>query len=367
MWFLGQAPAPQPPTAPPIEKIKVPAGFTVDVYATGVRNARQMTRGDKGTLFVGSMQAGLVHAVVDKNNDHKADDVIVIAKGLRYPSGLAFRDGSLYVVEVSRVIRFDNIEANLQTPPEPVVVNDTFPTDRSHGWKFIAFGPDGMLYVPVGAPCNICEPTDPIYGSITRMKPDGTGREIFASGVRNSVGFDWHPVTKELWFTDNGRDALGDDSPPDELNRAHKPGLHFGFPYCHGGDLADPQFGKKPCSEFEPPARKLDPHVAAIGMRFYTGDMFPAEYRNQIFIAEHGSWNRSKPLGYRVMLARLESDKVVSYTPFAEGWLNPEGAQSRSGVGDNFGRPADVFVMPDGALLVSDDAGGVIYRISYKK
>ena len=254
-----------------------------------------------------------------------------------------------------------------QTPPEPVVVNDTFPTDRSHGWKFIAFGPDGMLYVPVGAPCNICEPTDPIYGSITRMKPDGTGREIFASGVRNSVGFDWHPATKELWFTDNGRDALGDDSPPDELNRAHKPGLHFGFPYCHGGDLADPQFGKKPCSEFEPPARKLDSHVAAIGMRFYTGDMFPAEYRNQIFIAEHGSWNRSKPLGYRVMLVRLDGNKVVSYTPFAEGWLNPEGAQSRSGVGDNFGRPADVFVMPDGALLVSDDAGGVIYRISYKK
>ena len=367
-WFLSQAPAPQQPTPPPVGRIKVPPGFAVDVYATGVRNARQMTRGDKGTLFVGSMQAGLVHAVVDKNNDQKADDVIVIAKGLRYPSGLAFRDGSLYVAEVNRVIRFDNIEANLQTPPEPVVVNDTFPTDRSHGWKFIAFGPDGMLYVPVGAPCNICEPTSPIYASITRMKPDGSGRETFASGIRNTVGFDWHPVTKELWFTDNGRDALGDDTPPDELNRAPKAGLNFGFPYCHGGDLSDPEFGaKKPCSEFEPPARKLDAHVAAIGMRFYTGDMFPAEYRNQIFIAEHGSWNRSKPLGYRVMLVRLDGDKVVGYTPFAEGWLNPEGAQSRSGVGDNFGRPADVFVMPDGALLVSDDAGGVIYRISYKK
>ena len=366
-WFLGQAPAPQQPSAPPIDRIKVPPGFVVDVYATGVRNARQMTRGDKGTLFVGSREAGLVHAVIDRNGDQKADEVLVIAKGLRSPSGLAFRDGSLYVAEVSRVIRFDNIEANLQNPPEPVVVNETFPTDRSHGWKFIAFGPDGMLYVPVGAPCNICEPTDSIYASITRMKPDGSGREIFASGIRNTVGFDWHPLTKELWFTDNGRDALGDDTPPDELNRAPKPGLHFGFPYCHGGDLADPQFGKKPCSEFEPPARKLDPHVAAIGMRFYTGSMFPAEYRNQIFIAEHGSWNRSKPLGYRVMLARLDGDKVVGYTPFAEGWLNPEGAQSRSGVGDNFGRPADVFVMPDGALLVSDDAGGVLYRISYKK
>jgi glucose/arabinose dehydrogenase len=365
--FLGQAPAPQQPTTPPIDRIKLPPGFAIEVYATGVRNARQMTRGDKGTLFVGSMQAGLVHAVVDKDNNHKADDVIVIAKGLRYPSGLAFRDGSLYVAEINRVIRFDNIEANLQSPPEPVVVNDTFPTDRHHGWKFIAFGPDGMLYVPVGAPCNVCEPTSPIYASITRMKPDGSGRETFASGIRNTVGFDWHPVTKELWFTDNGRDALGDDTPADELNRAPKAGLNFGFPYCHAGDLADPEFGKKPCSDFEPPARKLDPHVAAIGMRFYTGDMFPAEYRNQIFIAEHGSWNRSKPLGYRVMLVRLEGDKVVGYTPFAEGWLNPEGAQSRSGVGDNFGRPADVFVMPDGALLVSDDGGGVIYRISYKR
>jgi glucose/arabinose dehydrogenase len=366
-WFLGQAPAPQQPSAPPIDRIKVPPGFVVDVYATGVRNARQMTRGDKGTLFVGSREAGLVHAVIDRNDDQKADEVLVIAKGLRNPSGLAFRNGSLYVAEVSRVIRFDNIEANLQNPPDPVVVNDTFPTDRQHGWKFIAFGPDGMLYVPVGAPCNVCEPTSPIYASLTRMKPDGSGRETFASGIRNTVGFDWHPVTKELWFTDNGRDALGDDTPADELNRAPKAGLNFGFPYCHAGDLADPQFGKKPCSDFEPPARKLDPHVAAIGMRFYTGSMFPAEYRNQIFIAEHGSWNRSKPLGYRVMLARLDGDKVVSYVPFAEGWLNPEGAQSRSGVGDNFGRPADVFVMPDGALLVSDDAGGVIYRISYKR
>jgi glucose/arabinose dehydrogenase len=366
-WFLGQAPTPQQPSAPPTARIKLPPGFAIDVYATGVTNARQMARGDKGTLFVGSMQAGLVHAVVDRDNDQKGDEVLVIAKGLRYPSGLAFRDGSLYVAEINRVIRFDNIESSLQSPPEPVVVNDTFPTDRHHGWKFIAFGPDGMLYVPVGAPCNVCEPTNAIYASITRMKPDGSGRETFASGIRNTVGFDWHPVTKELWFTDNGRDALGDDTPPDELNRAPKAGLNFGFPYCHGGDLADPEFGKKPCKEFEAPARKLDAHVAAIGMRFYTGDMFPAEYRNQIFIAEHGSWNRSKPLGYRVMLVRLDGDKVVGYTPFAEGWLNPEGAQSRSGVGDNFGRPADVFVMPDGALLVSDDAGGVIYRISYKR
>lgn len=360
---LGQDSAPH--TALPLDKIKLPPGFAIDVYATGVRNARQMALGDKGTLFVGSMGAGVVHAVIDKDKDGKADQVLPIAQGLNRPSGIAFRNGSLYVAEISRVTRYDDIEANLTNPPAPVVVNDTFPSDRHHGWKFIAFGPDGMLYVPVGAPCNVCDPENPIYASITRMQPDGSGREVFASGIRNTVGFDWHPVTKELWFTDNGRDALGDDVPPDELNRAPKAGLHFGFPYCHAGVIPDPEFGKRPCSEFQAPAHRLGPHVAAIGMRFYTGTMFPEEYRNQIFIAEHGSWNRSQPLGYRVMLVKLEGSRIVSYTPFAEGWLDPGGARGRGGVGPNWGRPADVLVMPDGALLVADDAGGVIYRITY--
>jgi glucose/arabinose dehydrogenase len=365
--LAGQNQSPVPTAQKlPLDQIRLPPGFQIDVYATGVESARQMALGDKGTLFVGSMRrSGRVHAVIDKDKDGKADQVLTIAQGLTQPSGIAFRDGSLYVAEISRVTRYDNIEANLEKPPAPVVVNDTFPSDRHHGWKFIAFGPDGMLYVPVGAPCNICEPPTELHASITRMKPDGTGREVFARGIRNTVGFDWHPVTKELWFTDNGRDALGDDVPPDELNRAPKAGLHFGFPYCHGSDIADPEFGKRPCSEFEPPAQKLGPHVAAIGMRFYTGKMFPQEYRNQIFIAEHGSWNRSQPLGYRVMLVKLDGNKVVGYTPFAEGWLQP-GAPGRGGVGQNWGRPADVLVMPDGALLVSDDSGGVIYRISYK-
>ena len=364
--LAGQNPSSTaPPQKLPLDQIKLPPGFTIDVYATGVQSARQMALGEQGTLFVGSMRGGRVHAVIDKDKDGKADRVLTIAQGLTQPSGIAFRDGSLYVAEISRVTRYDDIEANLEKPPAPAVVNDTFPSDRHHGWKFIAFGPDGMLYVPVGAPCNVCEPPTPLHASITRMKPDGTGREVFASGIRNTVGFDWHPVTKELWFTDNGRDSLGDDVPPDELNRAPKAGLHFGFPYCHGGDTHDPEFGKRPCSEFEPPAQKLGPHVAAIGMRFYTGQMFPQEYRNQIFIAEHGSWNRSQPLGYRVMLVKLDGNKAVSYTPFAEGWLQP-GPSGRGGVGQNFGRPADVLVMPDGALLVSDDAGGVIYRISYK-
>jgi glucose/arabinose dehydrogenase len=275
------------------------------------------------------------------------------------PNGVVFHDGALYVAEVNRILRYDDIEAHLSNPPPPVVVNDSYPRDTHHGWKFMRLGPDGMLYVQVGAPCNICQRADPRYASITRLKLDGTGFEVFAHGVRNSVGFDWHPQTKELWFTDNGRDWLGDDRPPDELNRAPQPGLHFGFPYCHGKDIADPEFGnKRPCSDFVPPVLDLGPHVAALGMRFYTGAMFPPEYRNQIFIAQHGSWNRSQKIGYRVMRVRLEGNRAAEYEVFAAGWLQGEQV---------WGRPVDVQVMPDGALLVSDDHAGAIYRISYKQ
>jgi glucose/arabinose dehydrogenase len=374
LGLVAQAPPASKPAQDPAEllkQIKLPPGFSIEVYASGVRNARQMARGDKGTLFVGSRTAGNVYAVVDNNGDHKADRVVTIASELDSPSGLAFRDGALYVAEISRILRYDGIESRLDNPPQPVVVNDSLPSDRSHGWKFIAFGPDGLLYVPVGAPCNICERTDnPHYASILRMKPDGTGLEVFASGIRNTVGFDWHPVTKELWFTDNGRDGLGDDVPPDELNRAPKPGMHFGFPYCHGGGIPDPEFGaKRKCEEFTLAAQALGPHVAAIGMRFYTGKMFPAEYHNQIFIAEHGSWNRSAPLGYRITLAKVADGKVTSYSTFAEGWLRGARPSNRPGMtlGDAWGRPADVLVMPDGSLLVSEDAPGAIYRISYSK
>ena len=353
----------------PIDQVKLPPGFSIEVFASGVTNARQMAIGDKGTVFVGSRTAGRVHALVDRNADMKVDEVLTIATGLNMPSGLAFRDGALYVSEISRVIRYDAIESKLQAPPPPVVVTDNLPKEGHHGWKYLGFGPDGLLYVPVGAPCNICERTDdPRFASITRMKPDGSAPEVFASGIRNTVGFDWHPETKELWMADNGRDQMGDDVPPDELLRAHKPGLHFGFPYCHAGDTPDPQLGsKRPCSEFEPPALKLGAHVAALGMKFYTGRMFPAEYRNQIFVAEHGSWNRSKPQGYRVMLIKLQGNKAGSYTPFAEGWLR--GIRSSRGertIGDAWGRPADVLVLRDGSLLVADDEAGAVYRITYK-
>ena len=372
---VAQAPGQVPPADLPLELIKMAPGFKIEVFATGVANAREMALGSKGTLFVGSRNkpAGdTVYAVVDKDGDHKADRVIPIAKGLNEPSGVAFHNGALYVGEIHRVVKFDNIESRLESPGQPVVVNDTLPKDTHHGQKFIAFGPDGLLYVPVGGPCNVCdkEKENPRYATILRMNPDGSGLEVFASGVRNSVGFDWHPRTRELWFTDNGRDNLGDDVPRDELNTAPKKGLHFGFPFCHQGDVSDPEFGKtRTCSEFQPPARPLDAHVAAIGMRFYTGAMFPAEYRNQIIIAEHGSWNRSVPQGYRLSLVKLDGNKVVSYTRFAEGWLRGLKPAAAGGamVGDVWGRPADVLVMPDGSLLVSDDKAGVIYRITYSK
>lgn len=344
---------------PQLDLITLPPGFVIENYATDVPGARSLALGSDGTVFVGSMRPGKVYALTDRNGDDRADEVITIASGLNVPNGVAFRSGALYVAEISRVLRFDDIVERLNDPPEPVVVNDGLPTERLHGWKFIAFGPDDKLYIPVGAPCNLCEKDDERFATIMRMNADGRDLEVFARGVRNSVGFDWHPATGELWFTDNGRDRLGDDVPPDELNRAPHAGLHFGFPYCHGGDIPDPQYGRqRSCSEFTPTARRLGPHVAAIGMRFYTGSMFPEVYRNGIFIAEHGSWDRSVPIGYRVSFVRLEDSRATGYEPFAEGWLQGREA---------WGRPSDVLVMPDGALLVSDDRIGAVYRITYRK
>ncbi|MEJ2364382.1 MAG: sorbosone dehydrogenase family protein [Deltaproteobacteria bacterium] len=341
-----------------LDEIKLPPGFQIDIYADKVENARSMTLGDEGTLFVSTRKAGKVYAIVDRNGDNKADEVITLARGLNMPNGVAFRNGSLYVAEVSRVLRFDHIEERLKNPPKPAMVRDDFPTEQHHGWKFIRFGPDGKLYLPVGAPCNVCESGDKRFATIMRMDPDGSNLEIFAHGVRNTVGFDWHPASKRLWFTDNGRDWLGDDRPPDELNYAPRKGMHFGFPYCHGGTIPDPDYGTKhSCEEFVPPARQLGPHVAALGMRFYTGSMFPSQYRNQIFIAEHGSWNRTVPIGYRISLVRVNGNQATKYGVFADGWLTN---------GRAWGRPVDVQVMPDGSLLVSDDRAGAIYRISYK-
>lgn len=342
-----------------LDKLNLPEGFKVEVYAKDVPNARHMTLSDSGTLFVGSRGEGKVYAVLDKDGDHKADEVKVIAQGLKHPTGVALKDGDLYVSATTSILRFDDIESNLDNPPKPVTITDQFP-DKHHGWKYIAFGPDGWLYVPIGAPCNICEEKD--YANIQRLKIEGdevVKTETWAEGVRNTVGFTWHPETNNLWFTDNGRDMMGDDIPPCELNTAPVAGKHFGYPYCHGGDILDPEFGEgKQCSDYVPPVQNLGPHVAPLGVKFYTGDQFPAEYKNQVMIAEHGSWNRSNKIGYRVTMVTLnDKGEATSYEPFIDGWLQGE---------ESWGRPVDVLVMPDGALLVSDDYAGAIYRVSYE-
>ncbi len=336
-----------------VDDVELPAGFSIDVYAD-VPQARSLALGDRGTLFVSTRKARSVYAVVEEADG--STRTIEILRGMDTPNGIAFHDGDLYVAEVDKVYRFRDAEKHLESMPDGELLDIDLPSDTSHGWRYIGFGPDGMLYIGIGAPCNVCD--KPGYAEIIRVNPDGSGRETFARGVRNTVGFTWHPETDELWFTDNGRDWMGDDIPPCELNRAPRAGLHFGFPYCHGGDITDPEFGSgRNCDDFTPPVQKLGPHVAPLGVRFYTGQTFPEEYRNQVFIAEHGSWNRSEKIGYRVTLVRLEGNRAVSYEPFAKGWLQGDEVS---------GRPVDLIVRDDGSMLVSDDFAGKIYRITYR-
>jgi len=342
----------------PLHLVKLPPGFKIELYADNIPNARSLTLGQDGTVFVGTKEGGKVYAVIKKDGK---TEVRALVAGMRAPNGVAVLNDDLYIAEISRIWVIRDIEKKIRerAQAKPELVSADFPQDAWHGWKYIAFGPDGKLYVPVGAPCNVCTRDDLRYAALLYMNPDGSDLKLYARGIRNTVGFDWDPVTKELWFTDNGRDNLGDNIPPDELNHAPRPGLHFGFPFCHGGYLSDPEFGSQAsCENFVPPAQRLGPHVASLGVKFYTGKMFPEEYRNQIFIAEHGSWNRSEKIGYRVSLVRLKDNKAVSYETFASGWL---------AAGKVWGRPVALLNMPDGALLVSDDHAGVVYRISYKK
>ncbi len=344
-----------PPLAWASADISLPEGFRITTALTGVADARSLALGEKGTLFIATRRLGRLYAARDEDGDGIFSPAILLADGLRMPNGIAFHQGALFVAENHRITRFDAIEQKLATPPAAVEIAK-LPTEKHHGWRYLAIGPDGWLYLSIGAPCNICNELG--YGTIIRMRPDGSERELYAEGVRNSVGFDWEPNTGDLWFSDNGRDWLGDDLPPDELNRAAVAGLHFGYPYCHAGYLSDPEYGdQRPCRDFNPPVLKLGAHVAPLGIRFYTGKQFPAGYQGQLFVAEHGSWNRSEPVGYRIGLARIEAGKVTAYEPFATGWLKASGGVT--------GRPVDLLVMPDGALLVSDDHAGVIYRISY--
>ena len=344
-----------------LESIQLPEGFEIEIYANNISNARSMDISPSGTIFIGNRHGDNVFAIRDEDEDNIAEKKWLITNKLKnMPNGVAFHKGDLYVAEVDKLWVFKNIEDNLENPGTPILIYDDYPKDKHHGWKYIAFGPDGKLYVPVGAPCNICESKNKMYASITRMNPDGSNREIFAYGVRNTVGFTWNPNNDEMWFTDNGRDMLGDNIPPCELNRVTKPGQNFGYPYCHGDDIGDPEFGGKyPCSDFVPPARNLGPHVAPLGLKFYNGNMFPNEYKGDIFIAEHGSWNRSKKIGYRITRVKIKENKAISYEPFIYGWLNDEEQEA-------WGRPVDILILDDGSMLISDDKADLIYRVSYK-
>ena len=338
-----------------LDDIRLPDGFGIEVYAN-VPNARSMTVGYNDVVFVSNRREDSIYAVVPSGEANPR--IIEVDSGLEMPNGIAFRNGDLYVAEMSRILLYRGIMSTMTQNPEPEVLGTPLLAERHHGWRYMDFGPDDKLYIGMGAPCNVCDRDAEGHGQIWRMNPDGSGKESFAHGVRNTVGLAWHPDTGDLWFTDNGRDHLGDDLPPDELNVADKPGQHFGFPFCHGGDLTDPEFGgERDCGEFVPPVQKLGPHVAALGLEFYDGKMFPPEYHGQLFIAEHGSWNRSKKIGYRVMLVRLEDGKPVSYEAFAEGWMRKE---------ETRGRPVDLAILNDGSLLVSDDYGGRIFRIYYE-
>lgn len=347
---------------PDLNYIKLPSGFHITYYAKGIKDARSLTQGAKGTVFVGNRSGDKVYALVDSNKDFKVDQVITIAEGLNMPNGVVFHKGDLYLAEVDKIWKYPGIEAKLNDPPKPILIFDKLPTDRHHGWKYIDIGPDNKLYIPIGAPCNVCEKENPVYSTICRMNLDGSGFEVYAQGVRNSVGFDWHPISKELWFTDNGRDMMGDDIPNDELNYAPTKGMHFGFPYCHQGDILDLEFGKgKKCDDYVYPAKKLGPHVASLGAMFYTGKQFPASYMNKLFIAKHGSWNRSSKIGYEITVLSLgkDFDRVESEKVFASGWLQK---------GDKvLGRPVAFLQLDDGSLLVSDDFSDCIYRIYYEE
>ena len=351
--------APPPiPTAPdklPIEKLKAPKGFKIELYAAGVGNARTLRQGDKGTVFVGSRLLDKVYAIVDKGEKR---EVKPIYSGLYRPNGLAFKEGVLYIAELSRISKVEKIEDNLDNPPKPVVIYDDLPKDEAHGWKFLTIGPDNKLYFQVGAPCNICMPS-PAHAQIRRINLDGSGAEVVARGIRQIVGMDFSPITKQLYFTENSRDWLSEDIPEDKLNRLTQPGKdNFGYPYCHQGNIADQEFGwGHSCDEFTKPIALLGPHTAALGMRFYTGNTFPSEYRNAIFIARHGSWNRTKKIGGDIVVAKLSEDGAVkSIEPFITGFIE----------NNNYvGRPADVEFVKDGSMLISDDFNGAVYRVTY--
>jgi glucose/arabinose dehydrogenase len=354
---LAPVPSPPLPVAAdklPVDKLKAPKGFKVEVYASGMANARSLALGDKGTVFVGSRLVDKVYAIVDKDGKR---EVKVIASGLYRPNGVAFKNGTLYIMELSQLSKIDKIEDNLDNPPKPTVLLKDLPKDEAHGWKYLAIGPDNKAYFEVGQNCNNCIPREG-FGTMRRVNLDGTGMETIAMGIRNTVGFDWHPVSKEMYFTDNGRDWMSEDLPNDELNRMTKVGQHFGSPYCYQGNVPDQEFGwGRKCDEFTPPIALMGPHVAALGMKFYTGNSFPGKYKNNILVARHGSWNKSNKFGGDVVLVNIKKDGTAgAIEPFVTGFLENN---------TYVARPVDVLVMKDGSVLISDDWNGAVWRVSY--
>jgi glucose/arabinose dehydrogenase len=357
---ISLAPVTPPPLAAaadkvPVDKLKVPKGFKVEVYASGIPNARSLRLGDKGTVFVSNRTLDKIYAIVDKGGKR---EVKVIAKDLYRPNGIALHDGTLYIAELSQISKIEKIEDNLDNTPKPTVIYSDLPKDEPHGWKYLTVGPDNKLYFNVGAPCNICMPP-PTHAQIRRINLDGSGAEVVARGTRQIVGMDWHPTLKQLYFTENARDWLSEELPNDKLNRLTQPGKdNFGYPYCHQGNIPDPEFGwGHSCDEFTKPVALLGPHAAPLGIKFYTGNAFPAEYRGQAFIARHGSWNKSKKIGGDIVVAKLNKDGTLkSLDPFLTGFIQDN---------NYVGRPVDLLVMKDGSLLISDDYAGAIYRVSY--
>jgi glucose/arabinose dehydrogenase len=347
-----------PPSEIPVDKLRVPKGFQVELWAHGMPGVRMMTRGSQGTIWAGTRVIGRVYEIKDKGGQRTHR---VLAEKLTQPNGVAFQGGNLYVMAINRVFRYDGIEDNPNVKPVELTAQFKLPPEAHHNWKFIAFGPDSRLYVQIGAPCNICEPTEE-YAQIRRYVADGSNMEVVARGVRNTVGFDFHPQTGELWFTDNGRDWQAENGPDDELNRLSKPGQFFGFPYCHANGIPDIDIKKKdPCKGVTLPVALMGPHAGALGMRFYSGTMFPKEYQDSIFVARRGSWNRSQLFGFDVANVRANADgKNAKVTPFMTGFMDPKANAF-------WGRPVDVLQLPDGSMLVSDEQNGAIYRVSYKK
>ena len=342
-----------------LSSLKLPEGFKIEIFAKDVDNARSLCLSPNGTLYVGNRDKDKVYALRDEDGDNIAEKKYTIYSGGKSPNGVAFKDGDLYIAEISRILKFEDIETKLSNPGQPIVVYDKYPKEEHHGWKYIAFGPDGKLYVPVGAPCNICESKEPIFNSITRINTDGSGMEIVQRGIRNTVGFTWHSDTKELWFTDNGRDMLGDNTPNCELNHAAKDNMHFGYPYCHEGEVLDPEFGKgKDCKDYTVPVAKMGPHTAPLGIEYYRNSAFPEEFNDAFYIAKHGSWNRAEKIGYDIDIVKVDKEgKLLSKQTFISGWLSDDKK-------DVWGRPVDFEIWKDGSLLISDDFANCIYRVS---